>query len=129
MTICLILTFWFPCGVSCGTIFSGCGLCHDVSVANSKEESLRSHSNSKEERLGSQAVRNQWLNSVEPLQWNRYDLVISAIILVLWDEDVGGDLTQIIVSGEDNVVILQLYSPTTILVPVMFPSSSIYQRL
>jgi len=60
----------------------------------------------KEDDLDPQAVRNQWIGTrMEP-------------VIRFFGTDVI-DLTQVIVSGRDNVVILQkLYGPTTILVPI-----------
>ena len=60
----------------------------------------------KEDDLNPQAVRNQWIGTrMEPVS-DRYDF-----------DDI--NLTQVIVSGRENVVILQkLYGPTTILVPI-----------
>ena len=62
----------------------------------------------KEDNLNPRAVRNQWIGTrMEPVS-DRYDFGTDVI-----------DLTQVIVSGRDNVVILQkLYGPTTILVPI-----------
>ena len=59
----------------------------------------------KEDNLNPRAVRNQWIGTrMEPVSFFGTDVI---------------DLTQVIVSGRDNVVILQkLYGPTTILVPI-----------
>ena len=61
----------------------------------------------KEDDLNPQAVRNQWIGThMEPVS----DRFFGTDVI---------DLTQVIVSGRENVVILQkLYGPTTILVPI-----------
>ena len=71
----------------------------------------------KEDDLNPQAVRNQWIGThMEPVS-DRYDFDDINIIRFFGTDVI--DLTQVIVSGRDNVVILQkLYGPTTILVPI-----------
>ena len=71
----------------------------------------------KEDDLDPQAVRNQWIGTrMEPVS-DRYDFDDINIIRFFGTDVI--DLTQVIVSGRDNVVILQkLYGPTTILVPI-----------
>lgn len=71
----------------------------------------------KEDDLNPQAVRNQWIGThMEPVS-DRYDFDDINIIRFFGTDVI--DLTQVIVSGRENVVILQkLYGPTTILVPI-----------
>ena len=71
----------------------------------------------KEDNLEPRAVRNQWIGTrMEPVS-DRYDFDDINIIRFFGTDVI--DLTQVIVSGRDNVVILQkLYGPTTILVPI-----------
>ena len=71
----------------------------------------------KEDNLNPRAVRNQWIGTrMEPVS-DRYDFDDINIIRFFGTDVI--DLTQVIVSGRDNVVILQkLYGPTTILVPI-----------
>ena len=68
-------------------------------------------------KLNPQAVRNQWIGThMEPVS-DRYDFDDINIIRFFGTDVI--DLTQVIVSGRENVVILQkLYGPTTILVPI-----------
>ena len=67
--------------------------------------------------MNPRAVRNQWIGTrMEPVS-DRYDFDDINIIRFFGTDVI--DLTQVIVSGRDNVVILQkLYGPTTILVPI-----------
>lgn len=67
--------------------------------------------------MNPQAVRNQWIGThMEPVS-DRYDFDDINIIRFFGTDVI--DLTQVIVSGRENVVILQkLYGPTTILVPI-----------
>ena len=71
----------------------------------------------KEDNLNPRAVRNQWIGTrMEPVS-DRYDFDDINIIRFFGTDVI--DLTQVIISGRDNVVILQkLYGPTTILVPI-----------
>lgn len=71
----------------------------------------------KEADLDPHAVRNQWIGSrMEPTS-DRYDFDDINIIRFFGTDVI--DLSQVIVSGRENVVILQkLYGPTTILVPI-----------
>ena len=71
----------------------------------------------KEDDLDPRAVRNQWIGTrMEPVS-DRYDFDDINIIRFFGTDVI--DLTQVIVSGRDNVVILQkLYGPTTVLVPI-----------
>lgn len=71
----------------------------------------------KEDQLDPHVVRNQWIGSrMEPTS-DRYDFDDINIIRFFGTDVI--DLTQVIVSGRNNVVILQkLYGPTTIIVPI-----------
>ena len=81
----------------------------------------------KEDDLDPQAVRNQWIGTrMEPVS-DRYDFDDINIIRFFGTDVI--DLTQVIVSGRDNVVILQkLYGPTTILVPAIYSSVTFFNE-
>ncbi|MGT2908147.1 cell wall-active antibiotics response protein LiaF [Streptococcus dentiloxodontae] len=70
-----------------------------------------------EEGLAPHPIRNQWIGSrLEPVS-DRYDFEDINIIRIFGTDTI--DLSQVIVTGRDNVVIVQkVYGPTTILVPI-----------